>query len=405
MNTTTRNTLNDDQLDRRLHDIYQTMVPRLASHNADYVTVHLDDAFQLSDVSIVELTPTDFENQQRPRWSLTTVAMRVTAAAAAVLVVFGVAQLDSGTQSETPSAQPEPTQSSPPPAAPAVGETSPPISVNGNAASTVDVLLYPPVGTGATVTDAYMTPSIQDRWAATVVSPQGSAFGVFLSENFWGELPAGFQQRTVGDSIFAVGDEDGRTAYTTLQPCLMLSVSDDRASTDRTDTQIDTVLNGLAITNTNVVANVPDGWTSLGVGPIEDTYSISFDVTTAAGTRRAELRQMLDVNLGTLLSQARIPNIAPAAFDGTNAWIVVGPDPSVEFTYLAWQGDNGAVMLGLQDGTKAELIDLARNLETGHGTDWSGAIGEVTTATTATIAPSNRPTTSACPPKTLDVNR
>ncbi len=402
MNTTTGNTLDDDELDRRLHDIYQTMVPLLVLHNADYVTVQMDGALQLGEVSVVELTPTDFENQQRPRRSRATIAIRVTAAAAVVLLVFGVAQLDSATQSEAPSAQPEPTQSSPPPAAPAVGETSPPISVNGNAASTVDDLLYPPVGTGATVTDAYMTPSIQDRWAATVVSPQGSAFGVFLSENFWGELPAGFQQRTVGDSIFAVNDEDGRSVYTTLQPCLMLSVSDDRASADRTDTQIDTVLNGLAITNTDVVVNVPDGWTSLGVGPIEDTYSISFDTTTAAGTRRAELRQMLDVNLGTLLSQSPIATIIPAAFDGTNAWIVAGPDPTVEFTYLAWQGRNGAVMLGLQDGTEAELIDLARNLATGHGPDWSGAIGEVTTAT---IAPSNGPATSACSTKTLDVNR
>ena len=402
MNTTPENTLNDDELDRRLHDIYQTMVPLLVAHSADDAAVRPDQTAQLGNGSIVELIPTGPGSQQRARGTRSTIAMRLTAAAAAVLVVFGVAQLDTGPADEGASAQPDPTQSRPPSAAPVADETSPPISVNDNAPSTVDELLYPPVAQGAIVTDSWLMPAVQDRWATTVVSPQGSAFGMFLSENFWGELPAGFEQRTFGDNVFAVGDEDGRIAYTTLRPCLMLSVSDDRTSTGQTDTQIDTILNGLVITETDVVVNVPDGWTSLGVGPTEDTYSISFDTSIASDTRRAELRQMLDVNLGTLLNQARIATITPTDFDGANAWLVAGPDPSVEFTYLAWQGDNGAVMLGLQDGTETELIDLARSLATGQGTEWSDAIGEVTTAT---IAPNNAPTNSACAPKTLDVNR
>lgn len=402
MNTTPGTTLNDDELDRRLHDIYQTMVPLLVEHTANDATIRRDQTSQHGNGSIVELIPTGPGSQQRARRSRSTIAMRITAAAAAVLVVFGVAQLDTGPTDEAPSAQPDPTQSSPPSAAPVADETSPPISVNGNAPSTVDELLYPPVAQGAIVTDSSRTPAVQDRWATTVVSPQGNAFGVFLNENFWGELPADFEQRTYGDNVFAVGDEDGRIAYTTLRPCLMLSVSDDRTSTGPVDTQIDTVLNGLVITETDVVVNVPDGWSSLGVGPIEDTYSISFDTSIATDTRRAELRQMLDVNLGTLLNQARIATITPTDFDGTNAWIVTGPESSVEFTYLAWQGENGAVMLGLQDGNEAELVDLARSLATGYGNEWFDAIGEVTTAT---IAPNNEPTSGACPTKTLDVNR
>ncbi len=402
MNTTPGTRLNDDELDRRLHDIYQTMVPLLVEHTANGATIRPDQTSQLGNGSVVELIPTGPGSQQSARRSRSTVAMRITAAAAAVLVVFGVAQLDTGPTDEAPSAQPDPNQSIPPTAAPVADETSPPISVNGNAPSSLDELLYPPVAQGASVTDSSRTPAIQDRWGTTVVSPQGSAFGVVLNENFWGELPGGFEQRTYGDNVFAVGDEDGRIAYTTLRPCLMLSVSDDRTSTGPADTQIDTVLNGLVIAETDVVVNVPDGWTSLGVGPIEDTYSISFDTSIATDTRRAELRQMLDVNLGTLLNQAHIATITPTDFDGTNAWIVAGPESSVEFTYLAWQGDNGAVMLGLQDGNEAELVELARSLATGYGNEWSDAIGEVTTAT---IAPNNEPTSGACPTKTLDVNR
>jgi hypothetical protein len=399
MTTTPGTTLSDDELDRRLHGIYHTMVPRIVEHSVSTATAQQQRFAQLDDGSVVELALAGSANQQGPRRSQATIAMRLTAAAAAVLVVFAIAQRGTNQADEAPSAQPEPAPSSPSTFAPVAGEAAPPISVNGNAASSIDDLLYPP--SDAIVTEAFMSPAIPGRWAATVVSPEGSAFGALLLENFWGELPVEYKQRTIGDNVFGVGDEDGRAVYVTLRPCLQLGISDDRTGLDAPDTQIDAVLDSVTIIGSDVVLNLPDGWTSLGVGPTNDVYSISFDTSISDQTRRAELRQMPDVNLGTLLHEARLAVIMLVDFDGTNAWIVAGQDPGVDFVYLAWQGDNGAIMLGLQDGSEAELTDLARSLETGHGADWSNAVGDVTTGT---IAP-NETTEGGCATRTLDVNR
>ena len=237
-------------------------------------------------------------------------------------------------------------------------------------------LLYP---AGMDVTQVYGTASQGNRSGTVLVAPDGRPFAVSVMDNFWGSQPADREQRQVGGRTFSAGDEMGSISYTTLSSCLMVAVGE-RVPQDGTwSADALTALNGLSIDGTDVTVQTPAGWTSMGSGALSASYGVSF--TTPDG-RAANLDQMLDSPAGALVAQRTLYSLTATAVDGSPAWLY----GDGQWMFLAWNRAEGSAVLGLQDGTAEELLALAAQMATQHGSDWSQGLDHFAEGSASTVA-------------------
>jgi hypothetical protein len=176
-------------------------------------------------------------------------------------------------------------------------------------------------------------------------------------ENFWGELPADMEQRTIGGLTWATTVEDTNRGYVSLDTCTMLSMNagPDGAAWDANATSL---MNSVRFADP-IAIDLPDGWRTIEVGPVGDWYSMSFDAELE-GTPAVTLTQTPGSNAGPLLADRAGYPIVEITIDGNPAWQVALDD---DWTQTIWQNDRGATMLtskGLNpDGIRQFLTQLS----------------------------------------------
>jgi hypothetical protein len=255
--------------------------------------------------------------------------------------------------------------------------------------SRLDGLLYP---AAMSVTQLLFAPAAPDsRLGISVVSPSHHLFTISVMANFWGTLPADYNQRTVNGAVFGAGPTMGTMSYTALTSCAMVTIIDHSPNAAQWSTEATSLVNGTSIEAGGGSLHLPPGWTSLSGDWMANSYSADF--TTPSGSK-AILFQM-EPSLGALLSQMSLMSATPTTFAGRPAWLLERSDNSWRF--LGWERvEGGAALLGVDGATVEDLKNLASQLSAGHAAEWSHAEGESGTevTTAATAAPTEG--TAAC---------
>jgi len=240
-------------------------------------------------------------------------------------------------------------------------------------------LLLPPSVT-TTGTEAMKVAVPAGRVAASVVSPDGDLFVLNVMENFWGALPADWEQRPVGANVVGAGDEDGNIAYATVNQCSLVAINDRSATVTDWSNNATSVLDQLTLDGSAVSIALPSGWTSLGSSPINDYYSLSFSSPTSAGPAEGVLYQMPGSTASALLAQVATTSPTQTTFNGQPAWFVTAQGGTDR--YLAWATAGGAAIVTIKGASDAELQQFAATLTTGHADVWARLLGGSGSSTT-----------------------
>ena len=274
----------------------------------------------------------------------------------------------------------------------------------------VERLFFPPDDASTSMKQVMatpMAPTPDARSAGAVVAPSGKSYGITVSENYWGGLPSDLDQHDINGRAVAVSNEDGSTVYTSVNPCAMVGVTDMGAGSEPWSVEATTLLSALSIQNGLLSMSLPPGWTNVGSGLLSTMYGLTYD-TNLNGTRHSvSLMEMVGAPLGALLAQSQWAPMTPTSFPADQAWSITPPRST--FTFLGWQVDGVAVLLGADHATLDELNQLASSLKRQKVSAWAQLLTrvadkDVATSSSVTFA-TQVPTTRACGPRRLSINR
>jgi hypothetical protein len=241
------------------------------------------------------------------------------------------------------------------------------VDENPAAATTADddVLLLPP--DPPTSNELAQVPP--GRWSAAVQSPAGQVLGINLSEDYWGDLPADADVRTIHSLAVGTLLSDGISRdYVALPGCVMLVVSAP-ATIAPWDTAVTDLWSGLTTNAGLVTVTLPPGWKQLATGPRTEHFNTAF--THAIGTASHEMRlfQARNANVAQFLSRTYSGTASAATLGTSSAWIVHSND-SLQWSYLIWSVGTTAAMLGGQAISDADLIATAQALVPVAPSEW-----------------------------------
>jgi hypothetical protein len=210
--------------------------------------------------------------------------------------------------------------------------------------------------------------------ADTVVSTTGGTFTFTATENVWGDLPAGRDQREVNGRRYAVTLGPGVTEYVTLDRCVQITIVDQRPQPTAWDSEATAFMSGIEIVDTNVSVTLPTDWTTVGGGSANAIFSLRYAAELAGVSREVALVQTVFSPPGALLASGRWGNVSAIEFRGTVAW-TMAPEESA-WRYLAWGDPSGSAVIGAPNVTVEDLKILASMLEPGHRTEWQSLLGQ-----------------------------
>lgn len=206
--------------------------------------------------------------------------------------------------------------------------------------------------------------ALPQRTLGLVQAPSGATYSVNVTEDFWGELPAEFDQRTIGATTWATGEEDSNRAYVSIAECAMVSVS---AGPDRTAWS-DEALAMLAAVEAGdpITFDLPEGWSTLAVGPFGEWFGMSFD--PGDGLADVTLTQMPGSSAGPILADLVGRPTESVVFRDTPAWLVTLDDAG--WSTLVWADDRGAFSIQSKDRSLDQLAAIVDGLSTVSVDEW-----------------------------------
>ena len=274
----------------------------------------------------------------------------------------------------------------------APGSDSPATAPTGPSDPPAVRLLYPIAGRSV---QAATVPGAATLTAATLISPSGGVFVVDASDTAPGDAPTEGETRRFNGNTVAVANEDQTLAYTTAVGCTKLAVGDRTANPVAWSPDATALLEAMTIADTNVTAQMPRGWTSLGASPLPTSYQLQFTATVAGQERTASLYQMLDAPIGTVATLAASGRATPSRLGATPAWIFTRDGRSIA---LAWAVDGRAALLVVPNARPAQLLALAGQLSARHTQEWTAQLGQ------SGLPPSSTSTPSDCGPHSITLH-
>lgn len=149
------------------------------------------------------------------------------------------------------------------------------------------------------------------------------------------------KQRQIGTHLVSVDSDSAFSAYTVSSECVAVNVTEPSNPEGGAASEIDELIERLVIADAGVSLTLPDGWQSFGAGTpgrlVQITYEYRFDDDAHTVT----LAQAIDTPIAALQGLTLAP-LVPARLNGQPAWTFEWPQ--TDLRSLVWNDNGNAVM-------------------------------------------------------------